>query len=495
MDNKTMFQFFHWYIRPEDKLWLTAGEQASFLAHLGISHVWLPPAYKSAYGIGEPGYAVYDLYDLGEFNQKETVATRYGTRPEYIAAINSFHDNGISVLADIVLNHKLGADEQELVEVAKVNSSDRNQTLSEPEMKEIWSKFYFPGRNKQYSDFVWDWHSFTGTSEDSENIYLIRNEHADGKWEEMLEDENGNYDYLMGLDIEFRNPHVREELKKWGRWYIESTQIDGFRLDALKHIQHKFFNEWLDEMNANFKKKFICIGEYWRSDVHPLLKYIEATGNRIQLFDVPLHYNFHKASTSGKDFDMRSILDNTLVKDWPDAAITFVDNHDTQPMQSLESPVEEWFKPLAYALILLRQQGTPVVFYPTVYGAKYWGHVNDGDVEINLPPVNAVIPMLNVRKNLCYGMQRDYFDDHVSIGWTVEGVDEKNGSGCAIVLTTGDATSKEMEIGKRHVGIVFRDICNNVADRVTINGDGCGNFPVNAGSVSVWVREDALPEL
>ena len=33
----------------------------------------------------------------------------------------------------------------------------------------------------------------------------------------------------------------------------------------------------------------------------------------------------------------------------PEKAVTFVDNHDTQPCQSLESWVEPWFKPLAYA--------------------------------------------------------------------------------------------------------------------------------------------------
>ena len=39
-----------------------------------------------------------------------------------------------------------------------------------------------------------------------------------------------------------------------------------------------------------------------------------------------------------------------------------MDNHDTQPCQSLESWVEPWFKPLAYALILLRRDGYPCVF-------------------------------------------------------------------------------------------------------------------------------------
>ncbi|MGZ8525904.1 MAG: alpha-amylase, partial [Chitinophagaceae bacterium] len=83
MRNLTLFQFFHWYYSPEGNLWKHAADEANHLSSLGITHMWLPPAYKSAYGIKEPGYAVYDLYDLGEFDQKGAIRTRYGTRQQY----------------------------------------------------------------------------------------------------------------------------------------------------------------------------------------------------------------------------------------------------------------------------------------------------------------------------------------------------------------------------------------------------------------------------
>lgn len=40
---------------------------------MGFSAIWLPPAYKGVGGIHDNGYGVYDLYDLGEFNQKEVL--------------------------------------------------------------------------------------------------------------------------------------------------------------------------------------------------------------------------------------------------------------------------------------------------------------------------------------------------------------------------------------------------------------------------------------
>ena len=46
----------------------------------------------------------------------------------------------------------------------------------------------------------------------------------------------------------------------------------------------------------------------------------------------------------------------------PAKAVTFVENHESQPGGVLESAVAEWFKPLAYAIILLREQGYPCMF-------------------------------------------------------------------------------------------------------------------------------------
>jgi alpha-amylase len=491
MHNLTIFQFFHWYYSTEGDLWLHAAREASRLAKSGITHVWLPPAYKSAYGTEEPGYAVYDLWDLGEFDQKGSVRTRYGTREQYKTCIDTFHKNNVQVLADIVLNHKHGADEPESVQALKVNSDNRTEIIGEEEKIDAWTRFTFPGRKGKYSDFVWDWQAFTGVCEKDNTIHLILNKYSNGHWENMLEDELGNYDYLMGADIEFRNPAVREELKRWGQWYMKTMNLDGFRLDAVKHIPYQFFNEWLDYLRQYFKKDFLCIGEYWRSHPEPLLKYIEATEGRIQLFDVPLHFNFHHASTSDSQYDMRKILENTLVQHKPELAITFVDNHDTQPLQALQSPVDYWFKPLAYALILLRQQGLPCIFYPAVYEAKYIDHKDGEEVYVELKSVGCLETMMKLRKEIAYGLQRDYFDHPNTIGWTREGADEKSGSGCAVVITNGSAGNKTMEIGKKHAGKVFVDACGR-PEKVRINEEGWGDFFVNDKSASVWIAENAL---
>ena len=108
MTNKTMIQYFEWYL-PEKKLhWKRTAAQAAALRASGINVVWLPPAYKGAAGASSVGYDVYDMYDLGEFNQKGSTATKYGSKEDYIEAVKSLQEQGIKVLCDIVLNHPWG---------------------------------------------------------------------------------------------------------------------------------------------------------------------------------------------------------------------------------------------------------------------------------------------------------------------------------------------------------------------------------------------------
>ncbi|MDN3657909.1 alpha-amylase [Ferruginibacter paludis] len=488
MQNSTMIQYFHWYT-SDNSLWKEIKEKAPEMAKLGITSAWLPPAYKAAGGGYSTGYDVYDLYDLGEFDQKSTVRTKYGNKEEYLAAVNALQSAGIQVIADVVLNHKAGGDETEKVMAVKVNEEDRNQPLAEPEEIEAYTKFLFPGRKEQYSSFKWDYRCFTGVDYNHATgetaIYSLLNEHG-SDWEAMVDDEKGNYDYLMYCDIEFRNAAVREELASWGKWYHDMVAFDGVRLDAVKHISPKFFNEWLVRLRKETGKEIFAVGEYWAPGKLPLLlKYIEMTEGNMSLFDAALHHNLHNASNSGSDFDMRTIFDDSLVKANPLLAVTVVDNHDTQPLQALEAPVEPWFKPIAYALILLRVDGYPCIFYPDLVGCSYTDKGKDGqDYEIFLDKVEGIELLMQARVNNAYGMQRDYFDHANCIGWTREGDDEHHG--CAVVCSNGEEGTKMMEIGQRYAGKIFKDILGKHAAEITINETGWAEFYCPAGSVSVW---------
>ena len=77
---------------------------------------------------------------------------------------------------------------------------------------------------------------------------------------------------------------------------------------------------------------------------------------------------------------MRTLLDGTLVQCDPCRAVTFVQNHDTQDGQALQSVIAPWFQPIAYAVILLRPQGYPCIFYGDYYGVPSHGQPARGAV-------------------------------------------------------------------------------------------------------------------
>lgn len=480
-ENRTLMQYFEWYLKPENKLWKKVKINAQYLNVIGITDIWLPPAYKAAGGKYDAGYAVYDLYDLGEFDQKGSIETKYGNKDEYLQAIEELHKNNIKVYADIVLNHKIGADESEIVYASQEENNNRNIDTTLPQKIEAWTIYNFPGRNNNYSDFKWNYKHFNGTDWDESGrkngIFRFSGKH----WDKNVDKENGNYDYLMGADIDFNNPEVVEELKKWGKWYLNFTGVDAFRLDAVKHIKSVFMAEWVRCMRE--EKEIDCVGEYWSKDLNSLKNYITMTNSSIPLFDVPLHYNLFQASVSNGNYDMSKILDNTLVKEMPSLAVTFVDNHDTEPGQALYSFVQDWFKPLAYSIILLRKEGLPCVFYGDYYGIP----------SQNVFPMNERLErLIKARKYFAYGEQIDYLDEFNIIAWVRTGDDEHIDSGLVVIMSDGPGGGKTINVGKRLANTVFYDYTNNVRENVYVDSEGNGIFYCNGGSVSVWVKKENI---
>lgn len=63
-------------------------------------------APTKASGQDSVGYDVYDLYDLGEFDQKGGRRTNWGTKEEFVEAIKKANEHGIVTYIDAVLNHR-----------------------------------------------------------------------------------------------------------------------------------------------------------------------------------------------------------------------------------------------------------------------------------------------------------------------------------------------------------------------------------------------------
>lgn len=404
---------------------------------------------------------------------------------------------------EAVLNHKAAADHKEKCFAQEVDENDRTKRISDPYEINAWVGFDFPGRKEQYSKQKYHWYHFSGTDYNADNnktaIYQILGDKTKG-WADGddVDDEKGNYDYLMFADLDYSHSEVEDDVLAWGKWLSDELTLKGIRFDAVKHFSEDFLRNFIVQMDETCGKGWFFVGEFWKDSLDDMTTYLERMGKKFSLFDAPLVYNFSKISQT-ESGDMTKVFDDTLVKVTPVNAVvyassffffenmlmkqTLVMNHDTQPYQALEAPIADFFKPLAYALILLRFDGYPCLFYGDIYGIKG---------EHPFPPsCGGALPNLALaRKLYSYGVQEDYFDFPTCIGWVRYGTWDRP-YGCAVVMSNAGPGEKRMQVGEMHSGERWTDVLGWEQGEVEIGEDGFGLFPCPGISLAVWVNKDA----
>jgi alpha-amylase len=357
----------------------------------------------------------------------------------------------------------------------------------------------------------------------------LRSKRSGRGWAEDVDDQNGNDDYLMFSNIDYSHLEVREDVLRWGSWMAETVGVDGFRLDAAQHISYSFLHKWIEHIGEAVQRKTekdaFVVGEVWTGELYRIKRWLDSvqpsSGSPIvRAFDAPLLYNFSKLSEDvrrsfksshdqtpsrrqhHKQPDLRKLLENSLVKSRPKAAVTVVTNHDTQPGQTCATPMNRRLKPLFYAFTLLRKDGLPCVFWGDVFGTK--GPHAEGPVGVadSQDPGNTkslLADLTMCRKLFAYGEQEDYWHSATCISWTRAGTGSNNG--CAVILSIHCSNSpnlrsaeKMRESIKMRIGTpdeVWTDILRAVEDDVTIDQSGFGSFPIAAPGVSVFVRRES----
>ncbi|MGK7953548.1 MAG: alpha-amylase [Xenococcaceae cyanobacterium] len=555
-NNGVIFQFFSWFlptdasIQGNEPLWVFLEKQAKHLSEIGISAVWIPPAYKGWGGTnnnttGTVGYDVYDHFDLGEFENNNEFniptqkRTKYGSREQLESAIDTLHREKIQVYADIVVNHKFGGKaDGTFWQAVRVEVEDRSYLRFGDGFEEgiidvePYTSFKFPARSK-YSDFEWQvWH-FDGfdsvktirqngaeweqKDESRKYIYfpLFNNpgwNPPEKSFEEWVSLEKGNYDYLTGNDLDYGRFDVREEMKYWGRWITKELGLDGFRIDAVKHISADFIREWIGDVRASANQNLFAAGEYIAGDTTPLHDYINrvsATGSypqNISLLDFPLRFKFKEASEANENYSLPDLNRGTLMAEQPALAVTFVENHDYEFGRELDSHVRDWFKPLAYTYILLRNKGYPCVFFADYYGS-------DPNSQYNVYPSgkNYIDILLKLRSQFALG-EEWYFEKRNIVGWIRNGfVPGAKGAMAAVISNApgGTIESIRMNTGRKNKKfyhfatlklfdgefIVARgpySLFGDKAGEIWTDSSGFGEFLAEGRTASIWLEEDAV---
>ncbi|KMU82394.1 glucan 1,4-alpha-maltohexaosidase [Coccidioides immitis H538.4] len=448
--NQLMLQAFEWNTPADHQHWKRLTAALDWFKEIGVTAIWIPPGCKGM-APARNGYDIYDLYDIGEFDQKGSVPTKWGSKEELQDLANKAEEMNIKILWDAVLNHKAGADRTETCQAVRVDSDDRNCTHgNKPIEIESWLGFEF-SRAPQCLQ--------TGIR----GIYKII---GDGRknWASDVSKERGNFDYLMFANIDFSNEDVKDDVKNWIQWLSEQVPIGGLRLDAVKHYSRSFLIEFILHIKNRVGLDWFFVAEYWKNDINELLTYLEQMKNLVSLFDVPLAHNISRLSRARKP-DLRKVFHETLLKKRPEYAVTFVTNHDTQLGQSLE-------------------KGYPCLFYGDLYG------INAGFLNAAEGPLPNLGSLALGRSLYAYGSQRDYFFQKHCIGFVRYG-DADHPSGLACVMSSTRRSFKFMYVGRNHAGEKWTEIYGQYGGSVKINRLGYGSFGVMPKSVSIWVSSEA----
>ncbi|MGM0878365.1 MAG: alpha-amylase family glycosyl hydrolase [Bacillota bacterium] len=305
-----------------------AAGKLDYLKDLGIEGIWLMPIIPS------PSYHGYDVTNYRDINPE------YGTLDEMKAFVKEAHERGINVIIDLVVNH---------------TSQDH-----------AWFQKALTGDPKYKDYYVW-------ATED-------RNISATGEWGQKVWHEVGDNKYYEGVfwegmpDLNFENPDVRNEMIDIGKFWLEKVGVDGFRLDAAKHIYSETSSEideendqkWWREFRAEMEKvnsNVVLVGEVWDSAtvVAPYLN-----DGLTSAFNFDLAGQILESVRSERDAGIVSSL--TRIRDYFNNVSngkyidsTFITNHDmNRVMSELNGNIDQG---KMAASLLLTLPGNPFIYY------------------------------------------------------------------------------------------------------------------------------------
>lgn len=298
---------------------------------LGANAIWFMPIMPS------PSYHKYDVIDYKD------VHPDYGTLEEFKELIAEAHKRDIKIVIDMIINH---------------TSNEHPWFLESKKSRDNpYRDFYVWAQKDTIADFI----NKKTITLDSDNIQ---------QWHDPGFGEDYYYGFFYGgmPDLNFDNPDVRKEIYDIGRFWLEEVGVDGFRLDAAKHIfpddrpedNHAFWKEFRKEMEA-IKPDVYLVGEVYdmKEVVAPYLPGLPA------LFNFDFHYtlleSYEKEDGMLLVKKQKEILDfyNDITDEFIDA--TFSSNHD-QPR--LLNSLDENPRKLKQAInILMTMPGAPYVYY------------------------------------------------------------------------------------------------------------------------------------
>lgn len=335
-------------------------DHLDYIENLGVTAIWVNPVLTNDMPGGTyHGYATTDYYNIDP---------RFGTNQEWNNLVDQCHKRGIKVVMDMIFNH---------------SGSEHIWFTDRPSRD--W--FNFPEGYQQTSYRL-------STVYDPYVSNYDRRLTTDGWFVESMPDLNQN------------NPHLMTYLIQNSIWWIESSKIDGIRMDTHPYAFAQPMAQWIDAVEREYPN-YNIVGEcwygteggeaYWQRGS----KVSDINTNLPTVMDFVLSISARKAFSEQTDpwNGLNTIYDH-LALDYlfpnPQKILTFLDNHDTDRFL-LEEPQDlGWWKQAL--TFLLTSRGIPQLYYGTellMHGKK---EGSDGYVRLDFPggfpgdAVNAFTP-------------------------------------------------------------------------------------------------------
>ena len=328
-----------------------------YLDNMGVNAIWISGVQMNAQGTNLK-FTPYHQYHPTDFWRCDPVS---GTFLELKDLIDACHSRGIYVIIDVVINHM--ADLSGL--------ADGSDSRYWPQANDSYT--WWDSRRHRGAFNRLDWFHHNGT---------IRN------WD--ITPENLLGQFVGTDDLATERKDVQEELDRVFKNLISATDCDGFRVDAIKHVEYNWCKKWADDMRKHAallgKNDFLIFGELFSYDNNALAGFCREDGssfNSALFFPMSgtIKHVFKDNGSTGRLTEERSNM--ILYGEGTDRLIAFIDNHDVNRIAlEMEGDYNDDVARLKPALTFLyTAMPIPLLYYGTEHCFDQGGHWNKQNGE------------------------------------------------------------------------------------------------------------------
>ncbi|MFH8938370.1 pullulanase-type alpha-1,6-glucosidase [Streptomyces griseosporeus] len=519
---------------PTDKGFYQGGDlkgltqRLDYIKGLGTTAIWMAPIFKNrpVQGTGSNASAGYHGYWITDFTQ---VDPHFGTNKDLETLISKAHAKGMKVFFDVITNHTADVVDYE------------------PKSYDYLSKGAFPyltkdGRPFDDADYAAggkgfpavDADSFPRTPKVTSNskvpAWLNDPTMYSNRGDSTYAGESTTYGDFSGLDdLWTERPEVVKGMERIYQRWVRDFDVDGFRIDTVKHVNMEFWTQWATALDAYAKKQgrddFFMFGEVYSADTSITSPYV--TQGRL---DATLDFPFQEAarqyaSQGGSAKKLASVFgdDYKYTTDKANAyeQVTFLGNHDMGRIGTFlkqDNPNATDARILAKDRLanelMFLSRGNPVVYYgdeqgftgaggdkdarQTMFASKVTDYLDDDEIgtdrthatdayDTSAPLYRQIRALADLRKAnpaLTDGVQTERYAADGPGVYAFSRTDAKSGQEYVVAFNNADE-AKTATFATGSADMAFRGVYGTQAT-VTSNADRRITVTVPAGSAVVY---------